>query len=71
MGIRTCEPCRGFKFHIGKGQTLGCDACGTTWNIESFKGKSGGCLNYPPPILPTKTDDNIETDLSTLDTKSM
>ena len=42
-GIRTCEPCNGFSFHIVQGKYLSCDACGTLWDIETLQGVSGGC----------------------------
>jgi len=66
VGIRTCEPCGSFSMHIGEGKYLVCDACGTEWNLETFEGVSGGCLEYPPPQLPVTTGNNIEIDLSTL-----
>jgi len=67
VGIRTCEPCGSFSMHIGEGKYLVCDACGTKWNLETFEGVSGGCLEYPPPQLPmTISGNNIEIDLSTL-----
>jgi len=65
-GIRTCEPCGSFSMHIGEGKYLICDSCGTKWNLETFKGVSGGCPQYPPPQLPTTIKDNIEIDLTTL-----
>jgi len=64
--IRTCEPCGSFSMHIGEGKYLICDACGTKWDLETFRGISGGCPEYPPPQLPTTISNNIEIDLSTL-----
>jgi len=52
-GIRVCEPCLSFSFHIVEGKYLRCDACGTIWDIETLQGLSGGCMNYPPPKLTT------------------
>jgi hypothetical protein len=52
-GIRVCEPCSSFSFHIIDGKYLSCDACGTRWDIETLQGISGGCMNYPPPKLTT------------------
>ena len=52
-GVRVCEPCSSFSFHILEGKYLSCDACGTRWDIETLQGISGGCLNYPPPRLTT------------------
>ena len=52
-GVRVCEPCSSFSFHILEGKYLSCDACGTRWDVETLQGISGGCLNYPPPRLTT------------------
>jgi len=68
-GIRTCEPCGSFSMHIGEGRYLICDACGTKWDIETLKGISGGCPNYPPPKLTSSVNGNIEIDLSPLGIK--
>jgi len=68
-GVRTCEPCGSFSMHIGEGKYLVCDACGTKWDIETLKGVSGGCPNYPPPKLTSSVNGNIEIDLSPLGIK--
>ena len=66
-GVRTCEPCGSFSFHIVKGTNLQCDSCGTEWTLENFAPVSGGCLSYPPPKVTTTTNsDNLEIDLSAL-----
>jgi hypothetical protein len=52
-GIRVCEPCLSFSFHMVEGKFLRCDACGTIWDIETLQGLTGGCMNYPPPKLTT------------------
>ena len=52
-GVRVCEPCSSFSFHIVDGKYLSCDACGTRWDIETLQGISGGCMNYPPPRITT------------------
>ena len=66
-GVRTCEPCGSFSFHIVKGTNLRCDACGTEWTLENFDPVSGGCLSYPPPkVTSTTNGDNLEIDLSAL-----
>ena len=66
-GIRTCEPCGSFSFHIVKGTNLKCDTCGAEWRLEDFAPSSGGCATYPPPKLPTTvTGANVDIDLSTL-----
>ena len=66
-GVRTCEPCGSFSFHIVKGTNLQCDSCGTEWTLENFTPVSGGCLDYPPPkVTSTTKGDNLEIDLSAL-----
>jgi len=70
-GIRTCEPCGSFSFHIVPGEILQCDACGTQWKLEDFAPVSGGCLTYPPPKLTATVSDNVEVDLSSLAIKAM
>jgi Membrane iron-sulfur containing protein FtrD-like len=66
-GVRTCEPCGSFSFHIVKGTNLQCDSCGTEWTLENFAPVSGGCLSYPPPkVTSTTNGDNLEIDLSAL-----
>jgi len=68
-GIRTCEPCGSFSMHIGEGKYLICDSCGTKWDIETLKGVSGGCPDYPPPKLTSSVSGNIEIDLAPLGIK--
>lgn len=68
-GIRVCEPCGSFSFHIVQGKYLDCDACGTKWDIETLKGVSGGCPDYPPPKLSAAVGENIDIDLSPLQLK--
>ncbi len=65
-GIRVCEPCGSFSFHIIGGRYLDCDLCHTKWDLETLSGVSGGCPNYPPPKLPTSAANDITIDLSTL-----
>lgn len=65
-GIRVCEPCSSFNFHIVDRKYLQCDTCGTRWDIETFKGLSGGCLNYPPPKLSTGLVDGIVVEVGQL-----
>jgi hypothetical protein len=57
-GIRVCEPCGSFDFHIVEKRYLECDACGTRWNIETLQGTSGGCQDFPPPKLTVATAAN-------------
>lgn len=47
-GSAMCEPCRSDRFHTEPDGTLTCNACGTKWDLETLKGISGGCPNYPP-----------------------
>ncbi len=68
-GIRVCEPCGSFSFHIKEGKYLECDACRTRWDIETFAGVSGGCTGYPPPKLSNVVGDKVEIDLSSLPIK--
>ncbi len=53
--VSMCEPCRSTRFHI-EGKTLVCNACATQWDLESLKGISGGCLKYPPDLIPTSIE---------------
>jgi uncharacterized protein len=55
--VSMCEPCRSTRFHI-KGTTLVCNACGTEWNLATLKGIQGGCLNYPPDVIPSTLAQN-------------
>lgn len=67
VAVSVCEPCKGETFHIS-GNTIVCNVCGTTWDLESFKGLSGGCQDYPPEILQyTQNGDNLEVDQTVLD----
>jgi len=67
-GIRVCEPCGSFSFHIVQGKYLKCDVCGTQWNLDNFADSSGGCTTYPPPKLSATVSDSVEIDLSPLQT---
>lgn len=53
--ISMCEPCRSTRFHI-KDKTMVCNACYTEWNLESLKGIKGGCMNYPPEVIPNTVE---------------
>ncbi len=60
--ISMCEPCRSTRFHINEKKIV-CNACGTEWNLETLKGIQGGCLNYPPDVVPsTIVKDRIQID---------
>jgi len=50
--VSMCEPCRSTRFHI-QDKSLVCNACNTEWNLETLKGIQGGCLNYPPDVIPS------------------
>ena len=50
--ISMCEPCRSTRFHI-RDKALVCNACNTEWNLENLKGIQGGCVNYPPEVIPS------------------
>ena len=49
--VSVCEPCNSTRFHI-EGNHMVCNSCSTRWDLETLKGISGGCLNYPPDTLP-------------------
>ena len=55
--VSMCEPCKSTRFHI-KEKILVCNSCYTEWNLETLKGIKGGCLNYPPDILPSTIEKN-------------
>jgi uncharacterized membrane protein len=60
--VSMCEPCRSTRFHI-QDKTLVCNACSTVWNLETLKGIQGGCLNYPPDVIPSTIEkDRIQID---------
>jgi len=60
--VSMCEPCRSTRFHIDDRKIV-CNACGTEWNLETLKGIQGGCLNYPPDVIPSTIDkDRIQID---------
>ena len=64
--ISMCEPCRSTRFHI-KDKKLVCNACATEWNLETLKGIQGGCLNYPPEVIPNTIEgDQIQIDEKTV-----
>ena len=62
--ISMCEPCKSTRFHI-KDKSLVCNACYTEWSLETLKGISGGCMNYPPEVIPS----NVEKDQILIDEK--
>jgi len=50
-GISMCEPCKSTRFRI-QDKKLVCNACDTEWQLETHKGIQGGCMNYPPEVIP-------------------
>lgn len=67
VAVSICEPCNGETFHIS-GDQIVCNVCGTTWDLDTFEGLSGGCQDYPPEILNyTQNGDNLEIQQSVLD----
>lgn len=54
--VSLCEPCSGESFTIVE-NTLYCNACGTTWDLETLKGISGGCPDHPPAQLQVEIKD--------------
>ena len=60
--VSLCEPCRSTRFHIEEKKIV-CNACATEWNLETLKGIQGGCLNYPPDVIPSTIEkDHIQID---------
>ncbi len=53
--VSVCEPCRSTRFHIRQ-KTMVCNACATEWNLETLRGIRGGCLQYPPDLIPSTTE---------------
>jgi uncharacterized membrane protein len=53
--ISMCEPCRSTRFHI-QDKVLVCNACNTEWSLDTLKGVSGGCMNYPPEVIPSTVE---------------
>lgn len=53
--VSICEPCRSTRFHI-EGKAIVCNACATEWDLETLKGIKGGCVNYPPEVIPSTVE---------------
>jgi hypothetical protein len=49
--VSICEPCRSTRFHI-KDKSIVCNSCYTEWTLDTLKGIKGGCLKYPPDVIP-------------------
>ena len=60
--VSMCEPCKSTRFHINDKKIV-CNACATEWHLETLKGIQGGCLNYPPDVIPSTIEkDRIQID---------
>ena len=67
VAVSYCEPCKGETFHI-TGNQIVCNVCGTTWDLQTLKGLSGGCQSYPPDALTYSLNgDNLEIPQTVLD----
>jgi hypothetical protein len=57
-GSSMCEPCRGRTFSLA-GETLVCDTCRTTYDIETHEFIKGAivCGQYPPEFMEPIVDD--------------
>ena len=64
--VSMCEPCKSTRFHI-KDKSMVCNACYTEWNLETLEGIKGGCLNYPPDVIPS----TVEKDQIRIDEKAI
>ncbi len=50
--VSMCEPCNSVRFHI-KAESLVCNSCGTTWELDNLSAISGACGKYPPDAIPS------------------
>lgn len=67
VAVSFCEPCKSTSFHISGNQLI-CNTCGTTWDLQTLKGISGGCQTYPPQALTYSLNgDNLEIPQTVLD----
>lgn len=67
VAVSFCEPCKGETFHIIDNQIV-CNTCGTTWDLQTLQGLSGGCQAYPPEALSYSLNgDNLEVPQDILD----
>ncbi len=53
--VSICEPCRSTRFHIEE-KAIVCNSCATEWDLETLKGIKGGCVNYPPAVIPSTVE---------------
>ncbi len=64
VGSSMCEPCRGRKFSLA-GETMVCDTCKTTYDIETHEFISGvpACGSLPPVNMnPIVEEGNVVVD---------
>jgi len=67
VAVSFCEPCNGETFHIIDNKLV-CNSCGTTWDLQTLNGLSGGCQAYPPEALTYSLNgDNLEIPQTVLD----
>jgi len=67
VAVSLCEPCNSVSFRIVNDKIV-CNACGTTWELESLKGVSGACQTYPPErLVYTQNGDKLELEQAVLD----
>lgn len=62
--ISMCEPCKSTRFHI-RDKSMVCNTCYTEWNLDNLKGIQGGCMEYPPEVIPS----TVENDKIVIDEK--
>ncbi len=53
--VSMCEPCQSTRFFI-QGKKIVCATCYSEWDLETMKGISGGCLRYPPDVVPNTVE---------------
>jgi len=49
--VSMCEPCNSQRFHIQENKLV-CNACGSTWELNSLESISGSCGKFPPDAVP-------------------
>jgi len=54
--IGLCEPCGSERMRI-EGNNLVCNSCKTVWALDTFKGLSGGCMDFPPVEIAVEITD--------------
>lgn len=60
--VSVCEPCNSTDFHISADMVV-CNACGSTWEVNTLEAVSGACGRYPPDAVPnTVVGNEIQID---------